>query len=111
MSRVLIDRFGVLSDSMLVRGRTFLAIGRQRAAAGKKDEAVANWKNAAKVFELALKIDPENFHLRRGLTEAERRLSRSRNEGVQPRFMVRRRYSGADSRGASRIVMYWDLSP
>ncbi len=71
VSRVLIDRFGVLSDSMLVRGRTFLAIGRQRAAAGKNDEAVANWKNAAKVFELALKIDPENFHLRRGLTEAE----------------------------------------
>jgi tetratricopeptide (TPR) repeat protein len=77
VSRVLIDRFGVLSDSMLVRGRTFLAIGRQRAAAGKNDEAVANWKNAAKVFELALKIDPENFHHRRGLTEADQALKPS----------------------------------
>ena len=54
VSRELLDRFGVLSDSMLVRGRTFLAVGRVRAAAGKNDEAVANWKNAAKVFELAL---------------------------------------------------------
>jgi hypothetical protein len=74
VSRVLLDRFGVLSDSMLVRGRTFLAIGRNRAAAGKNDEAIANWKNAAKVFELALKIDPENVHHRRGLEDAERAL-------------------------------------
>ncbi len=74
VSRVLIDRFGVLSDSMLVRGRTFLAIGRERAAAGKNDEAIANWKNAAKVFELSLRFDSENFHHRRGLAEAERAL-------------------------------------
>ena len=74
VSRELLDRFGVLSDSMLVRGRTFLAIGRVRAAAGKNDEAVANWKNAAKVFELALKIDPDNVHHRRGFAEAEQAL-------------------------------------
>ncbi len=77
VSRILIDRFGVLSDSMLVRGRTFLAIGRHRAAAGKNDEAVTNWKNAAKVFELALKIDPENVHHRRGQKEAEQALKPS----------------------------------
>ena len=71
VSRELIDRFGVLSASMVVRGQTFLALGRARAAAGKNDEAIANWKNAAKVFEIALTIDPDNFLHRRGHTEAE----------------------------------------
>jgi tetratricopeptide (TPR) repeat protein len=71
VSRVLIDRHGVLTKSMLVRGKTFLAIGRARAAAGKPDEALAHWKNAAKVFELALRIDKDNFHHRRGLAEAQ----------------------------------------
>ena len=74
VSRELIDRFGVQSASLLVRGQTFLAIGRIRAAAGKTDDAVANWKNAAKVFEIALKIDPDNFHHRRGLAETEQAL-------------------------------------
>ena len=74
VSRELIDRFGVLSASMVVRGQTFLAIGQLRAATGKNDEAVANWKNAAKVFEIALTIDPDNFHHRRGLAEAGRAL-------------------------------------
>jgi tetratricopeptide (TPR) repeat protein len=71
VSRVLIDRHGVLTKSMLIRGKTFLAIGRARAAAGKPDEAQAHWKNAAKVFELALRIDKDNFHHRRGLAEAQ----------------------------------------
>ena len=74
VSRELIDRFGVLSASMVVRGQTFLALGRARAAAGKNDEAVANWKNAVKVFEIALTIDPDNFLHRRGYSEAERAL-------------------------------------
>ena len=74
VSRELIDRFGVLSASLVVRGQTFLAIGQLRAATGKSDEAVANWKNAAKVFEIALTIDPDNFHHRRGLAEAGRAL-------------------------------------
>jgi tetratricopeptide (TPR) repeat protein len=74
VSRELIDRFGVLSASLLVRGQTFLAVGRVRAAAGKNDEAVTNWKNAAKVFGIALGIDPDNFHHRRGQAEAERTL-------------------------------------
>ena len=74
VSRELLDRFGVLSDSMLVRGRAFLAVGRVRAAAGKNDEAAANWKNAAKIFEMSLKFDADNFHHRRGLAEAERAL-------------------------------------
>jgi tetratricopeptide (TPR) repeat protein len=72
VSRVLIDRHGVLTRSMLVRGNTFLALGRARAAAGKPDEALAHWKNAAKVFELALQIDKDNFHHRRGLAEAQK---------------------------------------
>jgi tetratricopeptide (TPR) repeat protein len=74
VSRELIDRLGVLSASLLVRGQTFLAIGRLRAAAGKNDDAVPHWKNAAKVFEIALKIDPDNFHHRRGQAEAEQAL-------------------------------------
>ncbi|HVL15384.1 MAG TPA: hypothetical protein VM529_22625, partial [Gemmata sp.] len=72
VSRVLIDRHGVLTKSMLVRGNTFLALGRARAAAGKPDEAAGHLKNAAKVFELALRIDKDNFHHRRGLAEAGR---------------------------------------
>ena len=71
VSRELIDRFGAKTDYLLVRGRTFLALGRVRAAAGKPDEASAHWKNAAKVFELALKFDTDNFHHRRGLSEAQ----------------------------------------
>jgi tetratricopeptide (TPR) repeat protein len=74
VSRELIDRFGVRSQAMLVRGQTFLALGRMMAAAGKNDDSVDNWKKAAKVFEIALKVDPDNFHHRRGLTEAERAL-------------------------------------
>jgi hypothetical protein len=59
---------------MLVRGLTFLALGRARAAVGKPDEAAEQWTKAAKVFELALKVDPDNFHHRRGLAEAGREL-------------------------------------
>ena len=51
----LLDRHGVLTKSMLIRGNTFLCLGRASAAADKKDEAAAHWKNAAKVFELALR--------------------------------------------------------
>jgi tetratricopeptide (TPR) repeat protein len=75
VSRVLLDRHGVLTKSMLVRGNTFLALGRARAAAGKPAEAQGHWKNAAKVFEIALKIDKDNFHHRRGLAEAQKLLN------------------------------------
>jgi len=71
LSRALLDRFGVTSASLLVRGQTFLALGRAQAAAGKTTEAQAAWKNAAKVFEIALKMDPNNCHHRRGQTEAD----------------------------------------
>jgi serine/threonine protein kinase/tetratricopeptide (TPR) repeat protein len=74
VSRELLDKFGVLSASMLVRGQTFLALGRARTAAGKPAEATEQWTKAAKVFELALKIDPDNFHHRHGFAEAEREL-------------------------------------
>jgi tetratricopeptide (TPR) repeat protein len=74
VSRELLDKFGVLSASMLVRGQTFLALGRARAAAGKPGEAAEQWTKAAKVFELALKVDPDNFHHRRGFADAEREL-------------------------------------
>ena len=75
VSRVLIDKFGALSASMLVRGQTFLALGRARAAAGKSDEAAGHWKNAETVFRLALKYDADNFHHRRGLSDAEQELA------------------------------------
>jgi serine/threonine protein kinase/tetratricopeptide (TPR) repeat protein len=71
VSRELLDRHGVLTRSMLIRGNTFLALGRARAAAGKKPEALGHWKNAAKVFEIALTIDPDNVHHQRGRAEAE----------------------------------------
>jgi serine/threonine-protein kinase len=72
VSRELLDRHGLLSDSLLVRGETFLALARALAAAGKKEEAAARWKDAAKLFAVALKRDPDNHHHRRGLLEAER---------------------------------------
>ena len=75
--RELIDRFGGLSASMLIRARTFLALGNASAAAGKVDEALPHWKNAATVFGLGLKVDPENFHHRRGLAAAEQAQKRS----------------------------------
>ena len=76
VSRELLERHGIVSASMLIRGKSFLALGRARAAAGKKDEAAAHWKNAAKVFDLALtRRDPDNFHHRRGLAEAQRELN------------------------------------
>ena len=75
VSRELLERHGIVSASMLIRGKTFLALGRARAAAGKKDEAAAHWKNAAKVFDQALtRLDPDNFHHRRGQAEAARAL-------------------------------------
>ena len=74
VSRELLDRHGNLSKSILIRGNTYLALGRARAAAGKRDEAIGHWKTAAKVFVIALKTDPDNFHHRRGLLEAERAL-------------------------------------
>ena len=74
ISRELIDRFGNLSASFLVRGETFLALGRARAAAGKNEEAAAESTKALKVFEGGLTIDPDNAHLRRGRSDAERAL-------------------------------------
>jgi tetratricopeptide (TPR) repeat protein len=70
VSRALLDRFGATSAHLLVRGQTYLALGRAQAAAGKTGDAQAAWKNAATVFEMALKRDPDNYHHRRGQTEA-----------------------------------------
>jgi eukaryotic-like serine/threonine-protein kinase len=78
VSRVLIDRHGALSASLLVRGQTFTALGRARAAAGKNDLAATQWVNAVKIFDIALKIDPDNFHHQRGRAEAERALGPSK---------------------------------
>ena len=77
VSRALMERHGPRSMPLLVRGKTFLALGRARAAAGKREEAAAHWRNAAKVFELGLRADPDNFHHRRGQADAERELSGS----------------------------------
>jgi serine/threonine protein kinase/tetratricopeptide (TPR) repeat protein len=74
VSRVLLDRHGVLSASMLVRGRAFIAMGRTQAASAKNDLATTQYANAVKVFDIALKIDADNFHHRRGRAEAERAL-------------------------------------
>jgi tetratricopeptide (TPR) repeat protein len=74
VSRELLNRFGPLSGSVLVRGQSYLALGRARAAVGKKDEAAANWKTAVGVFEAGLKVDPDNVHHKRGLAEAKQLL-------------------------------------
>jgi serine/threonine protein kinase/tetratricopeptide (TPR) repeat protein len=79
VSRELLDRFGGFSAPMLIRAQTFLALGKARAAAGKNNEALAHWKNAATVFGLGLKVDPDNFHHRRGLAEAEQGLKQVGN--------------------------------
>jgi hypothetical protein len=74
LSRELLDRFGGFSAPVLVRAQAFLALGKARAAAEKINEAIAHWKNAATVFGLWLKVDPDNIHHRRGLAEAEQGL-------------------------------------
>jgi tetratricopeptide (TPR) repeat protein len=93
MSRVLLDRHGVLTRSMLIRGNTFLALGRAQAAARNKNEALAFWKNAATVFEIALKIDPDNFYHKRGLADARRKLA----ELIQSQLSEARRTLSSDS--------------
>jgi tetratricopeptide (TPR) repeat protein len=72
VSRELVDRFGAISSFYLIRGQTYLALGRARAAARKPADATAELQKAVKVFEAGLKIDPDNFHLRRGLAAAQR---------------------------------------
>jgi serine/threonine protein kinase/tetratricopeptide (TPR) repeat protein len=76
VSRELIDRFGGVSASMLVRGNAYMTQGRVQAAASKLQDATASWKNASTIFERAVKIDPENFQHRRGAAEAERERKR-----------------------------------
>ena len=77
LTRVLYDRFGPKphSAAVLIRGKTFLAIGRAKAAAGKQDEATGDWKSAATTFAMALTIDPDNFHQQRGKKESEQALN------------------------------------
>jgi tetratricopeptide (TPR) repeat protein len=70
VSRALLDKFDTGSAALLVRGRAFLALGHAHAAAGKAADARAAWGNAAKVFEIALRNDPDNAHHRRGLAAA-----------------------------------------
>lgn len=77
VSRELLDRFGPLSGSVLVRGQTYLALGKLHAAAGKPDEAAADWKKAVNVFEVGVKADPDSFQHQRGLAEAKRLLQAS----------------------------------
>ncbi len=74
VTRELIDRFGPLSGSVLVRGQCSLALGRARKSTGKNDAAAADWKRAVGVFEAGLKVDPDNYHHKRGLTETRQLL-------------------------------------
>jgi tetratricopeptide (TPR) repeat protein len=71
-SRLLLDRHGVTPAALLVRGETFLALGRALTAVGKKDDAAARWKDAATIFDIAVKRDPDNLQIRRGWEEAQR---------------------------------------
>jgi serine/threonine protein kinase/tetratricopeptide (TPR) repeat protein len=75
VSRDVHQRFVNLSSNLLIRGRTFHAMGHARAAAGKPDEAVKNWKNAVAVFDVAIRLDPDNALHRRGRAEAIRAIT------------------------------------
>jgi tetratricopeptide (TPR) repeat protein len=76
VSRELLDRFGALTGSVLVRGQASLALGRARAAVGKNDEAVVDWKRAVAVFEIGVKNDPDNYFHQRGLTASRKLLGK-----------------------------------
>ena len=71
-SRILLDRHGNLPDSLLVRGESYLALGAAREAAGKKTEAVAAFKSANNVMRIAITVDPDNIHVQRTLTAAQK---------------------------------------
>jgi serine/threonine-protein kinase len=72
LSRQVIDRYGEMSAYLGTRGQTFLALGRLAVASGKPVEAAERFKNAASVFRIALRQDPENYHHRRTADEIER---------------------------------------
>src|SRR5262249_7375183 len=71
-TRLLIDRHGPQSSFLGVRGRTFLALGRLRAAQGKGEEAAARLGNAEKVFAVAVKGDPDNASHRAAVEDCRR---------------------------------------
>jgi tetratricopeptide (TPR) repeat protein len=72
VSRILLDRHGNLSDSLLVRGESYLALGAARAAAGKTAEAAAAFKSANNVLKIGIGVDPDNIHVQRALARAQK---------------------------------------
>jgi tetratricopeptide (TPR) repeat protein len=72
VSRILLDRFGNLPDSLLVRGESYLALGTARVAAGKKTEAAAAFKSAKNVMKMAITADPDNIHVQRAWAAAQK---------------------------------------
>jgi serine/threonine protein kinase len=72
VSRILLDRYGNLPDSLLVRGEGYLALGTARVAAGKKTEAAAAFKSANNVMKMAIAADPDNIHVRRAWAAAQK---------------------------------------
>jgi hypothetical protein len=72
VSRILLDRFGNVPDSLLVRGESYLALGTARVAAGKKNEAAAAFKSANNVMKMAIAADPDNIHVQRAWAAAQK---------------------------------------
>jgi serine/threonine-protein kinase len=71
ITRELIDKHGEQVDHIALRGRAYLGKGRLLLGEGKKPEAGTTFDLAVTVFRIASQRDPDNFHIRRGLQQAE----------------------------------------
>jgi eukaryotic-like serine/threonine-protein kinase len=74
VTRVLIDRSrnDPVPEVLRLRAWTYLRLGQLSAAAGRAGDAAKEIANAAIIFKLALKNDPDNVHHGRGLEATER---------------------------------------
>jgi tetratricopeptide (TPR) repeat protein/tRNA A-37 threonylcarbamoyl transferase component Bud32 len=75
LTRDLVDRHGQMPDHVGLRARVYLFLGRTAIARGKREEAATLLGNAASVFKIARRKDPDNVRHRRGLEEAEQALA------------------------------------
>jgi serine/threonine-protein kinase len=71
ITRELIDKHGAQVDHIALRGRAYLGKGRLLLGQGNKPEAGTAFDLAVTVFRIASQKDPDNFHIRRGLQQAE----------------------------------------
>jgi serine/threonine-protein kinase len=70
ITRELIDKHGQQPDHIGLRGEAYIGKGQLLVAEGKQSAAGECFDRAVKVFEIALKLDPDNVQLRRDLDRA-----------------------------------------